>query len=63
MAGPVPEVCMPLRPPPDRGRIAGAIQLITRLKPGDTIEQARANIAEVARGVKEHLPPVLRPAR
>ena len=33
------------------------------LKPGDTIEQVRANMAEVAGGVEEHLPPVPRPAR
>jgi putative ABC transport system permease protein len=54
---PPPEVWMPVRPPPDPGRTAGALELIARLKPGVTVEQARADMAAVAHGVEERYHP------
>jgi putative ABC transport system permease protein len=54
---PPPEVWMPLRPPPDPGRTAGALELIARLKFGVTVEQARADMAAVAHGVEERYHP------
>ncbi len=54
---PPPDVWLPLRPPPDPGRTAGALELLARLKPGVTVAQARADMAAVARGVEERYHP------
>ena len=54
---PPPEVWMPLRPPPDPGRTAGALELIARLKAGVTVENARADMTAVAHGIEERYHP------
>src|SRR5258708_1139302 len=54
---PPPEVWIPLQPPPDPGRTAGALELLARLKPGVTAEQARADMAAVAHGVEDRYHP------
>ena len=54
---PPPQVWIPLQPPPDSSRTAGALELIARLKPGVTVEQAIADMSAVARGVEERYHP------
>jgi putative ABC transport system permease protein len=54
---PSPEVWLPLRPPPDPSRTAGALELIARLKSGVTVEQARADMAAAAHGIEERYHP------
>src|SRR5258708_19940370 len=50
---PPPEVWIPLQPPPDPGRTAGALELLARLKPAVTPDQARADIAAVAHRIHD----------
>jgi len=54
---PPPDVWMPVQPPDEPGRTAGALELIAPLKPGSTVEQARADMAAIARGVEERYHP------
>ncbi|HUJ19973.1 MAG TPA: ABC transporter permease [Bryobacteraceae bacterium] len=55
--GAVPEIWMPLALPADPSRTTGALELMGRLKPSITIEQARADMQSVARGVEERYHP------
>ena len=54
---PAPELWVPveLRPAPDRTE--GALQLIARLKPGITLQQASAGLRAVARGIEDRYHP------
>ena len=50
---PVPEIWTPAEFRPGAERTAGAFELIGRLKPGITLELARANMHAVAAGIEE----------
>ena len=53
----VAELWTPLVLHPDAGRTEGALEVIARLKPGMSVDQARANMNAVAAGVEEHYHP------
>jgi len=54
---PAPEVWLPVEVRPDSARTAGALQLIARLKRNVTLEQARADMRGVARGIEQQYRP------